>query len=56
MEKLNYEEPKLFLIDLLDESAKGWSEPQPPPGAGGTKEGDNSKGASSEGEPFKFAQ
>ena len=31
-EKKVYEKPELTAIDLLDESARGWSEPPPPDG------------------------
>ena len=33
--KTVYEKPTLTEIDLLDESAQGWSEPLPPGGGGG---------------------
>lgn len=56
--KSMYEEPILFEISLLDESAKGWSEPAPPDSTGtGTESSGSSSGGSTSGdEPFKFVE
>ncbi|MDP8205481.1 MAG: hypothetical protein P9L92_02370 [Candidatus Electryonea clarkiae] len=39
--KADYEKPEIVEIDLLDESAQGWSEPPPPEQPGGDGDDDS---------------